>query len=81
MTNENAFICAVKGRGKSFTDLCKATGINRQTMFLKRKNVREFKSSEIKSIVSFLGLSVDEMLNIFFADEVDETGTGKEVQS
>lgn len=81
MTNENAFICAVKGRGKSFTDLCKATGINRQTLILKRRNVRDFKSGEIKAIMTFLNLPVDEMINIFFADEADETGTGKEVQS
>lgn len=85
MTNDVALLCAAKTRGKSIGDVAKAAGISRQAMLLKRQNVREFKSGEMKRIIEFLNLSTEEMMAIFFQAEVDETPTVdeimKEVQS
>lgn len=51
-------------------EFCEQAGISRSTFDRKMGGNGEFNRSEISRIISVLGLSVEEMRNIFFADEV-----------
>lgn len=57
--------------GMNQADLAEALGITRVTMSYKATGRREFTVSEIQQIRETLHLSDEQMISIFFADDVD----------
>jgi hypothetical protein len=47
--------------------------ISRQSLYLKMRGEREFKSSEVEKICEILRLTDEEKTLVFFADKVDKT--------
>lgn len=60
----------IKKNGFDCTSLSKAIGMTICTLSRKRQGITEFTLNEIKSIKKVLHLSSEEVLNIFFADEL-----------
>ena len=60
------------------TTLANKMGISRQSLYLKLKGRREFKTSETRKICEILRLTIKERNRIFFADKVDKNGNAKE---
>lgn len=58
---------AIARKGITKTALAEALGISRVALAQKLSGVREFKESEIKSLVMVLGLSAD-AVNLIFLD-------------
>jgi uncharacterized protein YcgL (UPF0745 family) len=54
--------------------LAEMLGISRQSMYLKMKGEREFKTSEVTKLCEVLRLTDEEKTLVFFAEEVDKTG-------
>lgn len=54
--------------------LAEMLGISRQSMYLKMKGEREFKTSEVAKLCEVLRLTDEEKTLVFFAEEVDKTG-------
>ena len=54
--------------------LAEMLGISRQSMYLKMKGEREFKTSEVAKLCEVLRLTDKEKTLVFFAEEVDKTG-------
>lgn len=55
------------------TAIAEEMGISRQTLYLKMKGERDFKSSEVFKLCGILRLTDEEKRLIFFADEVDKS--------
>lgn len=55
------------------TAIAEEMGISRQTLYLKMKGERDFKTSEVYKLCDVLRLTNDEKRLIFFADEVDKS--------
>lgn len=53
--------------------LAEQMGISRQSLYLKMKGVRDFKTSEVAKLCDILRLTEEERTLVFFADEVDKT--------
>jgi DNA-binding XRE family transcriptional regulator len=53
--------------------LAELVGISRQSLYLKMKGEREFKTSEVTKLCEVLRLTDEERNLVFFADEVDKT--------
>ncbi len=53
--------------------LAELVGISRQSLYLKMKGEREFKTSEVTKLCEVLRLTDEERNLVFFADEVDRT--------
>lgn len=53
--------------------LAEQMGISRQSLYLKMKGVRDFKTSEVTKLCDILRLTEEERTLVFFADEVDKT--------
>lgn len=47
--------------------------LSRQSLYLKMKGKREFKSSEVTKLCEILRLTDEEKMLVFFADRVDKT--------
>lgn len=47
-------------------------GISRQSLYLKMKGERDFKTSEVSKLCEILRLTEEERTLVFFADEVDK---------
>lgn len=56
------------------TAIADEMGISRQTLYLKMKGEREFKSSEVYKLCEILRLTDEEKTLVFFADRVDKSG-------
>lgn len=54
------------------TAIAEEMGISRQTLYLKMKGERDFKTSEVYKLCDVLRLTNEEKRLIFFADEVDK---------
>lgn len=57
------------------TTIAEEMGISRQTLYLKMKGERDFKTSEVYRLCAILRLTNEEKRLIFFADEVDKIDT------
>ncbi|MBQ8180574.1 MAG: toxin-antitoxin system, antitoxin component, Xre family protein [Ruminococcus sp.] len=57
------------------TAIAKKMEISRQSLYLKMRGEREFKTSEVIRLCNILRLTDDERRLIFFADRVDKTDT------
>lgn len=55
------------------TAIADEMGISRQTLYLKMKGEREFKSSEVYKLCEILRLTDEEKTLVFFADRVDKS--------
>lgn len=55
------------------TAIAEEMGLSRQSLYLKMKGEREFKSSEVVKLCEILRLTEEERMLIFFADRVDKT--------
>lgn len=53
------------------TAIAEKMGLSRQTIYLKLKGKREFKTSEITKMCDILRLTDEEKKLVFFAEEVD----------
>ncbi|MBQ1453314.1 MAG: toxin-antitoxin system, antitoxin component, Xre family protein [Ruminococcus sp.] len=53
------------------TAIAEEMGLSRQSLYLKMKGERDFKTSEVEKLCEVLRLTDDERLLIFFAEEVD----------
>ena len=58
------------------TAIAEEMGLSRQSLYLKMKGERDFKTSEVEKLCEVLRLTDDERLLIFFADEVDNSVNG-----
>lgn len=57
------------------TAIADKMGISRQSLYLKMKGIRKFKSSELYKLCDILRLTDEEKTLVFFADRVDKTAT------
>lgn len=57
------------------TAIAEELGISRQSLYLKMKGDRDFKTSEVDKLCNFLRLTVEERTIIFFAETVDSPVT------
>lgn len=53
--------------------LAEKMGISRQSLYLKMKGERDFKTSEVSKLCEILRLTEEERTLVFFADGVDKT--------
>ena len=60
-------------KGSSVSEVSKAIGINPATFWRKCNGVSSFTRKEILDIKEFLHLTVEEVMYIFFTDELTET--------
>lgn len=56
--------------GVTVTAMCRKAGMTKQNYYQKLKNTRNFTQSNISGIKKALHLSDDDIVRIFFADEV-----------
>ena len=59
--------------GISIVALAAKMGISRQSLYLKMKGEREFKTSEVTKLCDILRLTEEERTLVFFADKVDKS--------
>lgn len=55
------------------TAIAESMTISRQSLYLKMKGEREFKTSEVAKLCEILRLTEEEKSLVFFADRVDKT--------
>lgn len=60
----------IADRGKTVTDVENALGISRTALYRKMNQKSEFTRDEIQGLITFLGLSNEETMSIFFTDKV-----------
>lgn len=56
------------------TAIAEGLGLSRQSLYLKMKGEREFKTSEVSKLCDLLRLTDEERMLVFFADKVDKNG-------
>lgn len=71
MTDLKEFEIVLLQCSKTKMDIAEMLGITLQTLYNKLNNVVDFKVSEVEKICKFLGLSLDDMIKIFFAISVE----------
>lgn len=57
------------------TAIAEGLGLSRQSLYLKMKGERDFKTSEVSKLCEILRLTDEEKMLIFFADRVDKSVT------
>lgn len=57
------------------TAIAEGLGLSRQSLYLKMKGERDFKTSEVSKLCEILRLTDEEKMLIFFADKVDKSVT------
>lgn len=57
----------IKRRGLVKVDVQQAIGLSRTAFYRKCNGITDFTLSEVRAIADFLGLSPDDILDIFFA--------------
>ena len=60
----------IKRRGLVKEDVQQAIGLSRTAFYRKCNGITDFTLSEVRAIADFLGLSPDDILDIFFAKKV-----------
>lgn len=68
--SENRLRAAMALAGIGMYDLCAKSGISYSAMWRKLHGESEFTLGEMKKIQEALGITRDEMISIFFADDV-----------
>ena len=68
--NERELRAAIARNGLSVPKLAQRIGINKKALYKKMRGETQFKQREISAISSSLNLSAEDMLAIFFAEEV-----------
>ena len=63
----NKFEAALKIKGASMTELADYLKLNRATLYKKVAQQSDFTRAEIQSIKTFLNLSAEEVMDIFYA--------------
>ena len=71
MTDTKALEIVLLKKGKSKKDLAELLGVSMQTIYNKINNAVDFKTQEVKAITEFLQLTQEEMMAIFFAENVE----------
>lgn len=56
------------------TAIAEGLGLSRQSLYLKMRGEREFKTSEVTKLCEILRLTEEEKMLVFFADKVDKNG-------
>lgn len=59
------------------TAIAEGLGLSRQSLYLKMKGERDFKTSEVSKLCEILRLTDEEKMLIFFADRVDKSVTSQ----
>ena len=59
------------------TAIAEGLGLSRQSLYLKMKGERDFKTSEVRKLCEILRLTDEEKMLIFFADRVDKSVTSQ----
>ncbi len=73
MFNENLFRSKVVCKGMTLGQVAEALMMNQCTISRKLKNHGSFTREEIGKLVTILDLSEDDVMSIFFAEELAET--------
>jgi hypothetical protein len=68
--NTNLLRGYIISKGWKFSDFRKKIGITETAFYRKSHGITEFTCSEISKIIKVLGLSKDEVMNIFFNQKV-----------
>ena len=55
------------------TAIAERMNLSRQSLYLKMKGERDFKSSEVATLCEILRLTEEERMLVFFADKVDKS--------
>ena len=71
MTNTMKLRAAITENGLNQEQVAKMLGLSLNTFNYKVNNRYEFKASEIKKLIVLLHLSCDDVMKIFFTDDVD----------
>lgn len=71
MTNTVKFEIVLLSKGKTKKDIANVLGISLQALYNKINNVVDFKTREVDKIVEYLKLTIEEMIEIFFAHDVE----------
>ena len=71
MTNTVKFEIILLSKGKTKKDIANVLGISLQALYNKINNVVDFKTREVDKIVEYLKLTIEEMIEIFFAHDVE----------
>ena len=71
MTNAVQFEIVLLRKGKTKKDIANVLGISLQALYNKLNNVVDFKTREVNIIVEYLKLTIEEMMEIFFAHGVE----------
>lgn len=69
---------AMAMKGMNASELALAVGITRGTMSRKLRGENEFCVSEVQKIVRILGLTSDDVMDIFFSDKCPNEATTAE---
>ena len=76
MTNSNLIRQTIKDRGLKIKFVAEKMGLSHYGLQKKMDNLTEFKVSEVQAFCDAVGgLARDDMIRIFFADEVDYPAT------
>jgi DNA-binding XRE family transcriptional regulator len=71
MTDTIKLEIALIQKGKTKKDLAHLLKVSLQTIYNKVNNLVDFKTQEVKAITEFLGLNQEQMVSIFFAENVE----------
>ena len=69
--NRNLLRGKLMSQGKTLGDLAEELGISQQALSAKVSGRHKFNSSQISTCITYLDLSPNELMSIFFADEVE----------
>ena len=72
MTDTIKLEIALIQKGKTKKDLAHLLKVSLQTIYNKVNNLVDFKTQEVKAISDFLGLEPNEMMEIFFTNNVEK---------
>lgn len=71
MTNGTKLRGIIEAKGIKLVWLAKELNISRESLYLKLENENQFKQNEIFKICELLDLSLTQMQDIFFNNQVD----------
>lgn len=77
MTNTDALKKRISDSGYKLEFLSDKLGISRASFYMKINNTTSFKVNEMYQLCDLLGIDENEAKEIFFAEVVDDMGTGR----
>ena len=66
----NKLKAAIVARGETLSNTARAIGVSKSAFYRKMHRQTEFTRGEINSIASYLDLSDEELISIFFTEKV-----------